>query len=105
MPVTTTRHGPGSLMSAKKEAFRCLKRYIALSCELRAIGAVAIDAPATLSPPSDLLGVVLTRSEALSHPLAATLWTVVDAVGEQTRWSRPRFDKRHDCLIEDLSGR
>jgi hypothetical protein len=44
---------------------------------------MAIDAPATLSRPSDLLGVVLTRVEALSHPLLATFWTVVDAVREQ----------------------
>jgi hypothetical protein len=57
--------------------------HVTFSCEVRAIGAMAIDAPATLSRPSDLLGVVLTRVEALSHPLLATFWTVVDAVREQ----------------------
>jgi hypothetical protein len=56
--------------------------HVTFSCELRAIGAMAIDAPATLSHASDLLGVVLTRAEGLSHPLAA-FWTVVDAIREQ----------------------
>jgi hypothetical protein len=36
--------------------------HVTFSCELRAIGAMAIDAPATLSHASDLLGVVLTRA-------------------------------------------
>jgi hypothetical protein len=62
--------------------------HVTFSCELRAIGAMAIDPPATLSHASDLLGVVLTRAEGLSHPLAEGTSGIPDGRQDTSRRRR-----------------
>ena len=54
--------------------------HVTFSCELRGSGAMALDAPLTLSERRPFLGTLLTRSEALAHPDAAEFWTVVDLI-------------------------
>jgi hypothetical protein len=56
---------------------------VTFSCELRVEGARAVDAPATLSDAPPILGSMLTREQALAHPLVEDFWAVVDTVGEQ----------------------
>ena len=57
--------------------------HVTFSCELRVAGARAVDAPASLSDAPPVLGRMLTREEALAHPLLDEFWAVVDTVGEQ----------------------
>jgi len=71
--------------------------HVTFSCELRDIGAMAIDAPVTLSHTTDVLGVVLTRAEALSHPLAPPSGASSMPFGGKIHWSRTRFNQRHNC--------
>ena len=57
--------------------------HVTFSCELRSTGAMVLDAPQTLSGIRPALGAVLSRSEALVHPLVDEFWTVVDLVASE----------------------
>jgi hypothetical protein len=57
--------------------------HVTFSCELRPTGAMALDGPLTLSEIRPALGKVLTRTEALAHPLAADFWAVVDLIATE----------------------
>ena len=57
--------------------------HVTFSCELGVAGARAMDAPVSLSDAPPILGRMLTREEALAHPLVEDFWAVVDTVGEQ----------------------
>jgi len=53
------------------------------ACELRADGAMAIDAPQTRPAPPASWGRQLSRSEALADESVSLFWAVVDAISEQ----------------------
>lgn len=57
--------------------------HVTFSCELRLAGARAVDAPVSLSDAPAILGRMLTREEALAHPLVEDFWAVVDTIAEQ----------------------
>jgi hypothetical protein len=57
--------------------------HVTFSCELRPTGAMALDAPATLTEKRPVLGALLSRPEALAHPRAAEFWAVVDLIATQ----------------------
>lgn len=57
--------------------------HVTFSCELRPSGAEALDAPLTLNDSPPLLGVMLSREQALAHQRIGDFWSVVDAVSEQ----------------------
>jgi hypothetical protein len=51
---------------------------VQFACLLRPNGARAVDAPAALDPADPVLGVRLSREQALGHVLAPVFWTVID---------------------------
>lgn len=57
--------------------------HVTFSCELRSTGAMVLDAPQTLSGIRPALGTVLSRSDALAHPLVEEFWAVVDLVASE----------------------
>jgi len=57
--------------------------HVTFSCELRPTGAMALDAPVTLAKKAPVLGALLTRTEALSHPHSAEFWAVVDLIATE----------------------
>jgi hypothetical protein len=57
--------------------------HVTFSCELRSTGAMAVDAPVTLTERRPVLGTALTRPEALAHPRAADFWAVVDLIASE----------------------
>lgn len=54
--------------------------HVTFACEIRPTGAMALDAPVTLSERRPVLGTVLTRPEALAHPRLSEFWAVVDLI-------------------------
>jgi hypothetical protein len=56
---------------------------VTFACELRLIGAMALDAPVSLNGTPQILGTRLTREQALAHPRRDLFWAVVDAISEQ----------------------
>lgn len=57
--------------------------HVTFSCELKVAGAMALDAPVSLTDAPPILGRMLSREEALGHALVGEFWSVVDAIGEQ----------------------
>ena len=57
--------------------------HVTFSCELRLNGAMALDAPVTLTEKPPVLGAVLTRAEALAHPRATEFWAVIDLISSE----------------------
>jgi hypothetical protein len=57
--------------------------HVTFSCELRSTGAMVLDAPQTLSGIRPALGTVLSRSDALTHPLVDEFWAVVDLIASE----------------------
>jgi hypothetical protein len=57
--------------------------HVTFSCELRVAGAVAVDAPVSLTDAPSILGRMLRRDEALEHALVTDFWEAVDVIGEQ----------------------
>ena len=57
--------------------------HVTFSCELRITGAMALDAPVTLTEKRPVLGAVLTRNEALTHPRAAEFWAIIDLISTE----------------------
>jgi hypothetical protein len=54
--------------------------HLTFSCELRPYGAMALDAPLTLTETPSILGLALTRDQALVHRKISDFWAVVDVI-------------------------
>jgi hypothetical protein len=54
--------------------------HVTFACEYRPEGAMARDAPLTLTESAPLLGEMLTREAALSHPWVDRFWHVADTI-------------------------
>lgn len=54
--------------------------HVTLSCQLRAEGAAAVDAPVAVEGTAEMFGTKLTRDQALSHDWLPNFWEVVDLV-------------------------
>lgn len=57
--------------------------HVTFSCELRLTGAMALDAPVTMTEKRPSLGTLLTRADALAHPSAAEFWAIVDLISTE----------------------
>lgn len=70
------------------------KDRVTFACEFRPSGAMALDAPQTLNASPEIAGRMLTRDEALQHPLISEFWEFVDTIAisdpDVVRTLRPR---------------